>query len=352
MRHRKDTERLLREYVRSVLAEDEAGGNPALFGGAGPNAYDASFGFMGGSGDYRGAGGNIFKLALEPFSDFLKTVKGASKEVMTKVATAAKVVIGTVVSIIMPTVKVHYDEVFADEEARIREIRGEYDEALRSTDQVFKESSISTLALLMAPKAAVGVLVAKEGPKVALGFLDGITGGLAVDVYKGFVEKAKSAGRWALKNESTRRRTRSLLREDAGKIGPEDILKDPGFWEELKGKAGGELEEAQRAAADAHEATLSEIKELLDATVKEDLNKVSKLLKNEKLKKPLKTLENEMPPEKLKESQEEILKSLRAAIKAAYAAPLKKKAKAAAAIDPESKIASDYKGVLDDINKL
>ena len=352
MRHRKDTERLLREYVRSVLAEDEAGGNPALFGGAGPNAYDASFGFMGGSGDYRGAGGNIFKLALEPFSDFLKTVKGASKEVMTKVATAAKVVIGTVVSIIMPTVKVHYDEVFADEEARIREIRGEYDEALRSTDQVFKESSISTLALLMAPKAAVGVLVAKEGPKVALGFLDGITGGLAGDVYEGFVENARRTGRWALKNESTRRHTRSLLREDAGKIGPEDILKDPDFWEELKGKAGGELEEAQRAAADAHEATLSEIKALLDATVKKDLNKVSELLKNEKLKKPLKTLENEMPPEKLKESQEEILKSLRAAIKAAYAAPLKEKAAAAAAIDPKSKIVSDYKDVLDDINKL
>ena len=352
MRHRKDTERLLREYVRSVLAEDEAGGNPALFGGAGPNAYDASFGFMGGSGDYRGAGGNIFKLAFEPFSDFLKTVKGASKEVMTKVATAAKVVIGTVVSIIIPTVKVHYDEVFANDEARIREIRGEYAEALRSTDQVFKESSISTLALLMAPKAAVGVLVAKEGPKVALGFLDGITGGLAKDVYDGFVEKATRAGRWALKNESASRRGRALLQEDGGKIGPEDILKNPAFWKELEAKAGGELNEAQQAAADAHEATLSEIKELIEATVKEDLNKVSELLDNQKLKEPLKTLKNEMPPENLNESKKEILKSLRAAIKATYAAPLKKKAEDAAALDPESKIASDYKRVVDGINKL
>ncbi len=165
------TERLLREYVREVLREDDTGAVWADLHShdMGMHPYGAQF----------GSGNDLFKIFVKPFVDVFDTTMGKTKELSVKAQTLARVAFETIATTLVPIFSDSYKEIFANEKKHIDKIRQEYKEVYQSNWDAFRDNDAFWTAFCYAPWAIITIKLIKHSPKTAGRMLSTLTGGKA-----------------------------------------------------------------------------------------------------------------------------------------------------------------------------
>jgi len=163
------SERLLREYVREVLREDDTG---AVWGDL--HSHDM---MMHPYGAHFGSGSDLFKIFVKPFVDVFDTAMGKTKELSVRVQTLARVAFETIATTLVPIFSDSYKQIFANEKKHIDKIRQEYKEVYQSNWDAFRDNDAFWTAFCYAPWAIVTVKLIKHSPKAAGRMLSTLTGG-------------------------------------------------------------------------------------------------------------------------------------------------------------------------------
>lgn len=183
--------KLLREYVRGLLAEDD-GGDVAmdLMAGAVDAApYGMSYG-----------GKSLFSVFVDPFVDAAKVTLGKTKELAVRTKTLAKVILETVLTTIIPFLTDDYAEIFATEKKQLKEVQSQYKEAYERVMAVFDHHDLKALAFMYDPLAAGAMLTyfgGKAGLKGALGLADVLSGGWLSHNFGGEAPRKKPRYKYA-----------------------------------------------------------------------------------------------------------------------------------------------------------
>lgn len=170
-------EKLLKEYVKSIITEDDGG-----FGGFG--------GDMGGMYGMDFTGGDQSRLAkvfITPFTDVLKTAAGKGKEISTKAQTVAKVAFEALATTLIPVLASDYNSIFADEKQQIEKLRSQYKDVYDRTWTAIKDNDVLSAAFMYAPAAMITATVARKAPVPVLDTISILSGGKL----DGFVSKVK-----------------------------------------------------------------------------------------------------------------------------------------------------------------
>src|SRR3990167_1642756 len=116
------SEKLLREYIRELLAENDghAGGD----GGAG--AVMAMGAGMSPYGMHFGDGNDLYKIFIKPFTDVVQTTVGKTKELSQAAQTLTKVAFEAVATSLIPVLSSQYGEIFKKEKIAMDKIRKQY----------------------------------------------------------------------------------------------------------------------------------------------------------------------------------------------------------------------------------
>jgi hypothetical protein len=161
--------KLLREYIREVLTEDEA---PYDYGSM--YLSDAN---VGPYGVHFGSGKDLYHIFIEPFTDVVKTAAGKGKEISQKAQTLGKVVFETIATTLIPVLTDSYKEIFEHEQQEIDKIRKEYDEVYQSNWDAFKDNDVLTVAFFYSPAALLTTQFARKSPLVVSSLLSVLSGG-------------------------------------------------------------------------------------------------------------------------------------------------------------------------------
>lgn len=154
---------LLREYIKTILQEEDFGG----IGGFGEMGLD----FTGGDPK------KLYNIFVQPFTDVFKTAAGKSKELSQKLQTAGKVAFTTVVTSLIPIFSDKYDEIFANEKEQINKIKSDYKDVYDRAWEAVKDNDILSAAFMYNPAALVTSKVVKDSPKHVASLLNILTGG-------------------------------------------------------------------------------------------------------------------------------------------------------------------------------
>jgi len=167
--NRKDTKKLIKEYVSEILKEYD----------------DGSMGIdTGGYGAVYGGKGDLFNTFIKPFTDVIGTAIGKTKEVMRRGLTVLNVAFETLMTTLVPFLTDSYDEIFAKEKSDLQKIRSEYKQYYDSTAAALGSGDAKMLAFIAFPGATLTGKFIKDAPDVAKGILSVATGGLT-DQYLG-----------------------------------------------------------------------------------------------------------------------------------------------------------------------
>jgi len=353
---------LLREYVRQVLSEDDAGGNPAMYSGnlgmAGEMPYGVSF----------GSEDSLMKTFITPFTDVFKTAVGQTKEISRKAQTLATVAFGTILTTLIPGLGANYAEIFDKEKQDIEKIRSEYADVYRSTEEALGSSDVALLAFMASPGLVIGAKAAQLTPAITKNLLSAVTGGTSDKVFDSTKDKLTRLGRWAVgssgdapssSRSSGKRRDPSsvfgesqLHEEDKGAVfNSEKLLKNKKFL--AKALNNPETQQMQKAATQIYRETLQKVYAeaegvLKKATTAEDLQKMmkKKIPELEKMKK--------MPPEEKKKAEAQLIDGVKKSMKKFYVKNLKDQVQRVldAGIPAESQYVKDYKSMIQKIEAL
>ena len=169
------TERLLREYVRAILTEDQGGTDAS----AGYTAHDimSSAGAMNPYGMHYGSGNDLYKAFIKPFVDVAQTTAGKAKEMSVKTQTLVKVAFETVATTLIPILRNDYADIFKAEKSSLAKIRSEYGEVYKSNWDAIFQDDVQIAAFFYSPVAFLTVGFARKAPKAALELVSILSGG-------------------------------------------------------------------------------------------------------------------------------------------------------------------------------
>ena len=162
------TEKLLREYVREILKEDD-GGVYGDLGGA--DAAMSPYGVSFGSND------ELYKVFVKPFVDVVDTAAGKSKELSQRAQTLAHVAFETIATTLIPVLQDSYKEIFETEKENLEKIKAQYKDVYASNWDAFRDSDVFCTAFCYSPVAILTLKMAHKSPKVVAGLLSVLTGG-------------------------------------------------------------------------------------------------------------------------------------------------------------------------------
>ncbi len=175
-----DERRILKEYVKNVLLEDD--------GGYGMTAQDISdnspYGFSWG-------GPSLFKIFVEPFVDVFKTGKAAAEDISARSRAAAKVAFEAIATSLIPGLSSDYKAIFDKEHAELAKIRGKYRDVFERTDKaLFNEGNdFVLLAFLLDPARFITATALNKAPGAVLSVFE-IFAGESLKL-KSFFDKLK-----------------------------------------------------------------------------------------------------------------------------------------------------------------
>lgn len=168
-----EPDRLLREYVRHILNEDDGG---AIAGDLMSGAVDAMpYGMSYGSGS------DLYKVFVEPFVDVFRVAKGKTKELSVKAQTLGKTALKYAATSIMPSIADDYERIFADEKKKLEKIKREYKPVYDRVWEAFAHEDLKVLAFFYDPFAAGALLSyfgGKEATRAALDVVNALSGGM------------------------------------------------------------------------------------------------------------------------------------------------------------------------------
>ena len=364
-----NNEKLIREYVRSILTEEDAG-NPYL-GSHGASGYDASgpYGVSFGSAD------DLKNTFITPFVDVFKTALGKTKEITRRAGTVLWVTLQTVLTTIIPVYGYNYSDVFDKEKEDLKKIRDQYKDVYERTDKALASSDAGMLAFMASPALFMSYKFGKTaGPaaaKEAKELLSAITVGYS-DKLLGKVKSAyEASGRWVVGDAGSSSKS-------SKKKEPKDVFPEGRLYEEAEEKKkmmslekvlsnkkflaraleSPEAQRMQKQAEELYKRTLSEVYEQAETLLKkintiEDLEKQGKGKIKGDMKKKFDEIKA-LPPEEKKKAEEMLIDGVRKAMKEFYVKNLTDHVEKvmAAGIPAEAPYVKDYKSVISKISSL
>jgi hypothetical protein len=156
-----DERRILKEYVKSVLQEDEGYG--AAYGDYSDSPYGVSWG-----------GPSLFKIFVEPFVDVFKTTKAAAEDISARTRAAAKVAFEAIATSLIPGLSSDYKAIFEKEHAELEKIKGKYRDVFERTDKaLFNEGNdFVLLAFLLDPARFITAVALNKAPSTVLSIFE------------------------------------------------------------------------------------------------------------------------------------------------------------------------------------
>jgi len=155
-------DKLLREYVKALLVEDDTGG--AGYGG---------YGGVGGGGGYgmgKAPGGSLKSIFIDPFIDAGKVIKASGTKAILRIKTLAKVAIETVLTTMIPFLQSNYTAIFANEKEALKKLREKYKDAFAAVDKAYGGDAM-LVSFMLSPEAWVGGMFAKKSPELVMEIL-------------------------------------------------------------------------------------------------------------------------------------------------------------------------------------
>lgn len=361
-------EALLREYVKSVLAEDDAGGNPA-YGGAG--SIDAS----GPYGVSFGSGNDLIDTFISPFVDLFKTSVGQAKEITRRAGTVLNVALQTVLTTLIPIYGYNYSDVFEKEKEDLKKIREQYKDVYARTDKALSSSDAGMLAFMASPALVLGYKFGKTVPPAAAKetkeMLSAITSGFSDKVLGKVKSSYEKAGKWAVGDAG------DAPKKGSGKKGPGSVFPEGRLYEDAEKKGtmslnkvlankkfldhvmnSPEAQRMQKQAEELYKRTLDEVYSQAETLLKktktvEDLEAQAK----GKLKGDMKAKIEEvkkLPPAEKEKAEKMLVDGVRKAMKEFYVKNLTDHVKKviAAGIPTDAPYVKDYKSTIQKIGSL
>ena len=177
----------MREYIRQILREDDAGGNTAM----GPGG-DWVPGMIGPYGMTFGSGKDLLNTFVTPFTDAFKTSLSKTKELSRKTGTLIWNSLQTILSSFIPIYGYRYQKIFENEKADIEKIRSQNREVISRIDDSFKGDA-AVLFFMSNPGLSIAGLAAKKSPSVAKEIASIMTGGTSDELLAKYFD-VKSEG--------------------------------------------------------------------------------------------------------------------------------------------------------------
>lgn len=162
-----DERRILKEYVKSVLLEDDGGYGMTAADISDSSPYGISMG-----------GPSLYKIFVEPFVDVFKTGKAAAEDMSTRSRAAAKVAFEAIASSLIPIYSTDYQKIFEKEHQQLAKIKEKYRDVFERTDKaLFNEGNdFVVMAFLMDPARYITFTALKSAPQAVLGVLEVLAG--------------------------------------------------------------------------------------------------------------------------------------------------------------------------------
>jgi hypothetical protein len=344
--------KLLREYVRKVLTED-FGGYGGDYAGIGLNVDSGPYGRSYGSNQ------DLYDAFIGPWVDVFKTAVGKTKEVTRTAWTAVDVVIGTVLTSVIPGLGRTYEDAFEEEQKDLKKIRDQYKDVYDKTDSALASTDAAVLAFMASPALVIGKMAADKSPAVAKEILSTATGGMSDDLFK---DAMKSKGSGGSGGKSKGKKDPSDIFGESQKINEEQkenekmararkVLTNKEFL--AQATAAPTFKEMQRAAVDLYRGTLKDIYKQAEDVLKkaktiEDIQKMSKkpIPEADKIKK--------LPPEEKAKAEKLLINGVRKAMKDYYVKSLEQQVDSVvrAGIPEEAQYVKDFRTLIQKIKAL
>ena len=225
--------RLIQEYVRLVLLEDEGGGE-----GGGGASFDSIGGVHTGQGftwgkidtDFKQSG--IYKAFVKPFVDVIQTAAGEGQKTLVRARGAVKTAFEVVKSVVLPFYSTKYKQIFDEQDKLLDTIEKKYEDVYRSTDKALWENNdfiffafisnptafVTTQFFRKAPGAVTGIIGTLLGEEPNIGkitkFLDGVYEHEAPNVVSKYASQYFNRHAWIDVHDSHSRSGATLLEAD------------------------------------------------------------------------------------------------------------------------------------------
>lgn len=165
------TSRIVREYIRSVLNEEDYGNIGA--GGYGSYGYGDNMAGYGGMGGWGGK--SILGIVTNPIADVAKTAMGSGKEVAAQAKGLVKTTFEAAISFVIPFVSGEYDKIAKETHEEVTKIKKQYEGVYKNNLDAIFNLDLVTLAFFLNPSAVItGEIFHKlmySAPEAALSIL-------------------------------------------------------------------------------------------------------------------------------------------------------------------------------------
>lgn len=160
-----DERRILKEYVKNVLREDEGYG--AAYGDYSDSPYGVSWG-----------GPSLYKIFVEPFVDVFKTTKGAVEDISARTRAAAKVAFEAIATSLIPIFSSDYKKIFDKEHEQLLKIKEKYRDVFERTDKALynEGNDFVLLAFLLDPARYITMTALRNAPQAVLSVFETLAG--------------------------------------------------------------------------------------------------------------------------------------------------------------------------------
>lgn len=356
------THRVLRQYIRHILAENDLGGFDMSGYG-----YGMGMGMGGGMyGGWEGASGEgLFKAFIEPFTDVVKTAVGETKQLVRRGHTLLRVAFETVMTTLIPILTDSYDEIFAEEKADLERIKGDYADVYARTDEALKGDA-EALAFILAPGAVAAKGVFNHAPTAAASMISVLSGGKSDKYFgTGWTGPGRSGGRaspGSVFGDSKSFYGRRLDEKDDKKKKPKITSKeiaaamnDPDVVDAIKKKTAGLRQEILEAKKNKLKAILEKSKAVLTAKTAADVAKAigDKSAVDDAKKKVLASKDaKDMDPKQLDAIFAELPKTAGPMLQKSFLAPLEDEKKALAKAGAPEEVVKMYDQVITKISSM
>ena len=169
----KNDRRLLREYIRIILKEDEGGGGD--YGGGGEWAgtigggYDTGWGY----GEY---GPTLYNIFIKPFADVGTIAKASAMKVTARTKAALKIAVESALTTMIPFLTSNYSKIFELEQKELTAIKNRYKQTFADIDNAFNNDA-HFISFLISPSSYITTRLASATPDAFLHTMEIFTHG-------------------------------------------------------------------------------------------------------------------------------------------------------------------------------
>lgn len=173
----KKQRRILREFVESVLKEDDGDYSDALSGIQ--SDYQNSFGAYGGGGGSYGGPGSLKATFIDPFLDIVKTGLWGLEKLSTRAKNYLQQLVIGAIPLIFPVVKLGaqgYRDMLNKEKSELASIDNKYGPVLQRNMEAIQASDTWLFLFMIDPYAAMGEKLLEKAPGVVEELLASLAG--------------------------------------------------------------------------------------------------------------------------------------------------------------------------------